>query len=174
MWSSRRRSNAIAVIGLTVVIGAAGAVGALVGDSERIRSYFTVAVLDEDGDARITEVVDYDFGTESRRGIFREVPGIDTDSNVTVSSPDAPDDTLVTENTIRIGDPNRTITGEHRYTIGYDLADVAIDRRLNWNAVGAGWRVEMEETEIHILAPWEFTDIEFATVRRSVRRAGRL
>ena len=51
--------------------------GSLVGDPERVTGYWTSAVLDDDGSAQVTEVIDYSFGTVApdKHGIFRVIPG---------------------------------------------------------------------------------------------------
>ncbi|MEZ5271565.1 MAG: DUF2207 domain-containing protein [Ilumatobacteraceae bacterium] len=75
---------------------------------------------------RIREVVDQDFGNHQRHGYERVIPtdfGAATD--VTASSPDAPDDLSVVnegyQTRIRIGDPDTTIDGQHRYVLTYTL-----------------------------------------------------
>ena len=84
---------------------------------------------------RITETFDQDFGSNDRRGHQRLIPndfGAPTD--VVASSPDAPDDVTVDavdgQTRIRIGDPDITITGQHRYTLSYTLPGRAARQRL--------------------------------------------
>ncbi|MFN8050792.1 MAG: DUF2207 domain-containing protein [Acidimicrobiales bacterium] len=155
-----RLRHLLLVLGLPIVVagsavGAAGAtptVAAQTG-SERIVSFDSTVVVNKDGSADITEVIDYDFGYTSRHGIERYIPtvfpwtgaspkgsspGATFDrvtpiSDVEVSaSGDTPADTDISQETadgqdqtkIRIGDPDTTITGEHTYTIRYKLAGV--------------------------------------------------
>jgi uncharacterized membrane protein YgcG len=80
---------------------------------------------------RIREVVDQDFGSHDRHGYERIIPndfGVPID--VTASSPDAPADVSVVDegaNTrIRIGDPRRTLSGQHRYVLEYTLPDARL------------------------------------------------
>ncbi len=117
----------------------------------------------EDGSARIVEVIDYDFGSQARHGIFRDVPGLSPDARVVVSSPTAPDDVLVTgtayDSRIRVGDPNRTVRGRHRYTIEYPLAAVAPSGALSWKAVGSSWTVPIERAHIHVVAPFRLAGL---------------
>lgn len=75
------------------------------------------------------EVVDMDLGHMSQHGYQRIVPndfGVPT--KVVATATDAPDDVSVTEYTsttqIRVGDPNVTVTGQHRYTLDYVLPAV--------------------------------------------------
>ena len=155
--------KALLAVGSLVVGGAAFA-GSVGGDQERVAGLWTSAVVDESGEAAITEVIVYEFGplANDKHGIFRDVPGLDADADVVVSSPTAPDDVLLQdfgpETRIRIGDANQNVSNRHTYRIEYPLADVASDGRLNWNAVGVSWEVELEDIEIHVITPFEVTD----------------
>jgi hypothetical protein len=60
-------------------------------------------------------------------GIFRDLPGLRTSALIEVSSPDAPDAFAVsTAGTprIRIGDPDRTVSGLQRYVLTYTVDGV--------------------------------------------------
>ncbi len=93
----------------------------------------TVVVRPEGDGVRVTEYVDIDFGTETRRGYERLVPndfGVPTE--VTASSPDA-DDTVTVDDfgrytRIRIGQADVTFTGQHRYELDYVLPDARFDQ----------------------------------------------
>ena len=142
MRHNRRRKWDVLWMVLIVVALAVGAlIAAAVADTERISGYWTAATIDPSGSARIVEVIDYDFGLETRRGIFRDVPGLAPDAQVTVTATDAPDDTLLQDlggsTRIRIGNPDITITGRHRYTIEYGLDTVVSGDQVAWDAVGA-------------------------------------
>ncbi|CAN5604458.1 hypothetical protein BH23ACT3_BH23ACT3_11040 [soil metagenome] len=86
-----------------------------------------VTVSPAGGDAlRIREVIDQDFGSAQRRGLEAYVPvnfGVPTD--VTVTSPDAPDDVsterIGSDLRIRVGDPDVTVNGQNRYVLEYTL-----------------------------------------------------
>lgn len=80
---------------------------------------------------RIMEVIDQDFGSSQRRGHERYVPvdfGVPTD--VRASSATAPDAVRVerfgAEVRIRIGDPDITVTGQHRYLLGFTLPEARL------------------------------------------------
>lgn len=126
---TRRRWDLFWLGLLAVLLGVGGTVAALLGDTERIASYWTAAEIGPDGTADIVEVIDYDFGPRQRRGIFRDVPGLPPTSPVEVTVVDAPDDVTLlergssrrVETRIRIGDPDITVTDRHRYTIRYGL-----------------------------------------------------
>jgi hypothetical protein len=115
----RRRRIDVALIALVVLVaGIVPSVVAAASGGERVAQMWVGAVVADDGSGRITEVLDYDFGGRNRHGIDVFAPGLRTSAPVEVSSPDAPDDVHVsTDGTprIRVGDPNRTVSGLHRY-----------------------------------------------------------
>lgn len=158
--------------GGSLVVGAVALVGAFAGDTERVERLWTSADLADDGSAQITEVIDYDFGSATdKHGIFRYVWDLSPEAPITVDSPDAPDAIRVTPEAvdgregarIRIGDPNVTVSGRHRYRIDYPLPGVARGTTLDWEAVGVGWEVPIEEAEIHVVAPFELLDATCST-----------
>lgn len=100
---------------------------------ERILSYAVVAAIQRDASVLITERIAYDFGGRARHGITREIPvkyPYDRDHDRitpltvrSVGSPDAPAQYTVDNAggtvTIKIGDPDRTVSGVHAYTLTY-------------------------------------------------------
>jgi hypothetical protein len=143
-----------------LTVGAAAAVGAAVGDTERVASYWAAAEVAADGRAQVTEVIDYDFGPEQRRGIRLDVFDLDPDAPISASSPTAPDAVLVSPvpggTNIRIGDPDVTISGRHRYRIQYPLVVRAGESKVSWNAVGTHWEVDISRAEIHLVGPFDW------------------
>jgi hypothetical protein len=69
-----------------------------------------------------------------------------------------PDTTISGRHRYRIGDPDTTISGRHRYRIDYPLAGVARATTLDWEAVGVSWEVGIDEADIHVVAPFERLD----------------
>jgi hypothetical protein len=154
----RRRIAVLITVLLSLGIGFVTTIAAAVGDTERISSYWVSGTLTDDG-LVVTEVIDYDFGSVvPKHGIYRDVPDALAQS-VSVSSPTAPDGVLVSEGywdiSIRIGDPNRTITGRHRYRIDYVLPLTAVvqDGFFAWDAIGTDWTVPMQEVEVALVLP---------------------
>jgi hypothetical protein len=147
----------LVVVGMGLVVMLAAATG----DSERVTGLWAGAEISDDGGARVTEVIDYGFGGESRHGIFRDVPGLSPEAAVTVSSATAPDQVelvgMGSQTRIRIGDPDRTVGGRHRYRLQYPLTGLAPNGKVAWDAVGTGWPVDLSRIEIHLVAPFEFT-----------------
>jgi hypothetical protein len=161
-------------IGVLVVVawGVFSTVPASAEDAEHISSYDVALTVGAGGSMGVTETIAYDFGTNRRHGIFRTIPTkvpFDNDnfrlyplSDVRVTSPDgAPTDVSRSEaagvTTLRIGDPDKTITGRHTYVLRYTV-DGALnsfpDRvELYWNAIGAEWSVPIERATVHVIAP---------------------
>lgn len=160
MRLSTKRARDRVLIGLgAVVVGVAAAAGAALADGERIADTQIHVAVDQDGSARISEVIDYDFGTASERhGIFRDVPGLTSDSDVEVSS-DAPDQFVLLGDQIKIGDPDETISGRYRYEIDYTLERVAPGGKVGFNGVGAGWDVPITAATIVITGPYDWSGL---------------
>ena len=115
---------------LLLVLAVAGSAGA----AERIARFDVTIEVEPDASLQVTEEIAYDFGDEQRRGIYRDVP-------VRYSRRGAPDHSITLEllsvtdggglpqpaqvsrqgshRRIRIGDPDRTVTGLQHYRIRY-------------------------------------------------------
>ncbi|HEY5989176.1 MAG TPA: DUF2207 domain-containing protein [Streptosporangiaceae bacterium] len=173
--------SAIAAVVLATILAAPSGASAQTG-TERITSYDTGIAIQRDGSILVTERIVYNFGSNQRHGIIREIPvrlryngsydriyRVDVRS---VHSPDAPDQYTVENNgsyvSIRIGDPNRTVTGEHTYWITYlvrgSVNAFADHDELYWNAVGNQWDVPIGQATVRVSAP--------AAVTRAVCFAG--
>lgn len=155
-----------------VAVAAPSHPAAAQGSEERIREYRVELRIEEDGDLDVREVIAYDFGAQERHGILRTIPvRLRYDDRhdrlypveiVSVEgSPGAPDEYRVERGggdlTLRIGDPDRTITGAHTYTIAYRV-EAALNGfddhdELYWNAVGAEWSVPVEQASVTVVAP---------------------
>jgi hypothetical protein len=124
----RRRVDIAVLAGVVLLAGVAAVAGVVAATPERVARLWAGAEVGRGGAASVTEVIDYDFAGRQRHGIYRDVPGLDPADPVRVHSDSAPDQFQVTgtahQTRLRIGDPNRTVTGRHRYTIGYRLAGV--------------------------------------------------
>jgi hypothetical protein len=136
---------------------------------ERIASLWVSATVDDAGRAAIVELIEWDFaGASDRHGIYREVPGLPVDAPVSAQVDGAHTDVLVEPAningqpgaSIRIGDPAITVSGRHRYEVGYPLSGLTTeDGRLVWDAVGTGWDVPIGPVEVHLVAPFELSEI---------------
>ncbi|MGH9164934.1 MAG: DUF2207 domain-containing protein, partial [Acidimicrobiales bacterium] len=73
---------------------------------------------------------------------------------------------------LRIGDPDRTITGRHTYTIDYDVAGALngfdTHDELYWNAIGTEWSVAVAQPTVRVSTPGPITRVAcFAGPERS-------
>ena len=101
----------------------------MIGDGnpeERVDSWQTI-VEPAGGDAlRITENIDWDFGDNRHHGVFRAIPNdfgapTDIEASSTGRAGRRPVEDQGYQTMIKIGDPDTTITGQHRYTLAYTL-----------------------------------------------------
>lgn len=168
---------AIAAVAIVAMVAPAGPAAAQVG-GERISAYDVDIRVESTGAMTVTETIDYDFGTAQRHGIFRDVPvRLDYDARyeriyplqvVSVDgSPGTPDQyetsTAGRLKRIKIGDPDRTISGPHRYVIVYRV-EAALNGfpdhdELYWNAIGTEWSVPIGRATVRVTAPAEVTAV---------------
>ncbi|MGW0929386.1 DUF2207 domain-containing protein [Streptomyces sp. NPDC002644] len=145
-----------------LVVGLTGLLGAVFGGpGERVLLHRVVAEIAEDDSARITEVIDYDFAGEDRHGIHRRIGGTGTgtprDMTATLDGKPVPfttTDTGVGGVRVRLGDPDGTLTGVHRYRLSYTLPGlVHAGQGFSWDVNGLGWEVPAERVQVRITAP---------------------
>ena len=164
----------LAILAMTLLAGFR-VIGA--GDESLIRpEHFDakqVTVRPEGADGvRIREVVDIDFGPTARRGYQRILPNdFGAPIDVTASSPDANDDVEVVqfggETRIRVGDPNVTFTGRHRYVLEYTLPDAAVSTgRLDLDIIGTDETFVTQRFEI-VLTGFSFDSLDCSTGDRN-------
>ncbi|MFH7335240.1 DUF2207 domain-containing protein [Streptomyces sp. KHY 26] len=168
-----RVRSLIRIFLLALVLGVVVAVARNTFNTERVTTMWVGARIAADGSARITEVVDYDFGypDSERHGIYRDLPDLpyDEDEAHVTATMDGhrvpweltagddytePDGERETATRIQVGDPDRAVTGVHRYRVQYTLQGVVKNGGLAWDAVGTGWRVDRSRVEIHVLTPY--------------------
>jgi uncharacterized membrane protein YgcG len=169
------------VVALLAGLGVATSVGppaAAQAGAERIVSFASEVVIQSDGALRITERIRYDFGSDARHGIFREIPvrfDYEPDrryerlmpiDDVSVETRPGTPGNLKIESAgayerLRIGDPDRTIVGVHDYTISYRvrgaLNPFEDHDELYWNITGNEWPVPIASANAIVAAPGPVT-----------------
>jgi hypothetical protein len=139
--------------------------------SEQIVSYDVAIVVQHDASMLVTEQIVYDFGGQDRHGVIREIPvlraynkrydryyPVDVRS---VTSLDAPAQYTVNYTgdtvTIKIGDPDQTVTGVHIYRLTYlvrsGMDGYADHDELYWDAIGDQWDVPIGHATVRVTAP---------------------
>jgi uncharacterized membrane protein len=138
--------------------------------AEVIRDFHVDATMDSERNLSVTETITYDFEDAERHGIYRNIPvrytrdgaGYDLHLKGISASMDGkavPFSTTYGDGDIivKIGDPNKTITGPHTYAITY-----ATNRAINffeahselyWNVTGNGWPVVIEKASMSVGMP---------------------
>ncbi len=162
-----------AVVGVAIggssLLGLTGLIGA--GNHPERFDAKLIVVSPAGGDGlRITEYVDQDFGHHRRHGYERVIPNdFGAPIDVRAASPDAPDAVSVTNlgdrTQIRIGDPDITKRGQHRYELSYTLPDAELSQfGLALDIVAAfgdGWPGDNETGRMEVIV----TGFELGNVR---------
>jgi len=139
--------------------------------AERITSYDARIVIQRNGSILVTEQITYDFGTDQRHGIFRVIPvrvryngrydrvyPIDVRSvSSDTPNPEYEVDSSGSSISIKIGNPDQTVSGVHWYQISYlvrgSLNAFAEHDELYWNVVGNQWDVPIGRARVRVSAP---------------------
>ncbi len=142
--------------------------------AESIERYYVDMTLNTDSSVDIVETIDYDFGVNQRHGIFRFIPvNFDVEGqekmnglkqrklefrNLAVTR-DGISETYTKDSKdsngnyyVKIGNPNKTITGTHTYKVHY-----TVDGSLRyfddfdevyWNAIGLDWEIPIKNIKV--------------------------
>jgi len=148
------RILAAVVSSIFMAIGVAPANAAA---GESIQLYSVAINIAADGVTQFTETIDYDFGANSRHGIFRSIPLWDNlpnnkrrmyDVALQVITVDGTSASYTTDEangflTAKIGDSNVLLTGHHQYVIRYWITNAlttltAADLSANTPGVNVG------------------------------------
>ncbi|MBT5016280.1 DUF2207 domain-containing protein [Candidatus Peregrinibacteria bacterium] len=128
----------------------------------------------ENSTIHVTETIVYDFETEEHRGIFRDILETFDDNTKIISVTDENGEPYPYEATdgdkytsLRIGDPNIYITGEHTYVITYEIEqEISFFEEhdeLYWNVNGTAWEVPFNEVSATITYPQKLTSEDIMT-----------
>lgn len=159
----------VAVVGAVLLVVAAASAQT---SGERIRSYDVDIRIQPNGQLLVVERIDYDFADNEHHGIFRDIPvrfpfdntfdrvyPIHVESVTATGGASAKTKTSTNGGTleIKIGDPDKTVTGRHVYTITYRV-DGALNGfsdhdELYWNATGTDWPVPVDAAAAEVTLP---------------------
>ncbi|MBP6859924.1 MAG: DUF2207 domain-containing protein [Candidatus Magasanikbacteria bacterium] len=137
--------------------------------AEEVRSFHASIHILDDASVQISEKIQYDFGSAQKHGIFRTIPyGLSLRSLplyisdmqvVDEQGVRLPFDISKKESNlfIKIGDPDKTVTGIHTYIISYTVQNVVKFLKTNdqfyWNITGNAWEVPIAEASASISFP---------------------
>jgi uncharacterized membrane protein YgcG len=170
-----RRATLVGIASVAVISSAWTLPARAVGEST---SGFAVDIaIQRNGDLLVTETIEQDFGSTPRHGIIRYIPDrlryddrydrvypIDL-LRVQAAPSGTPDDVETSSDegafVIRIGDPDRTITGPHTYTIAYRVEGAmngfTDHDELYWNAIGDRWEQPIGQMQVRVRGPAAIT-----------------
>lgn len=147
--------------------------------AEKIDSFDVQIVAYKDGTMDITESINYDFESLDRHGIFRYIPlyskvgdlyRIIKIENVRVERDGEEEQFEKSQSkekiNIKIGDPDKTITGAHIYKISYKVengigSNFPDHDEIYWNATGDDWAIPIEEVSIKITTDFGLSPTNF-------------
>ena len=134
--------------------------GSAVDAKEQIQNFDSKININKDGTIEVEEKIVYDFGNLQRHGIYRNTPYIKTNKagkkfelefeNFSVTDENGKKyqykKSVSNENiNLKIGDPNRTITGVNIYLIKYKVSGALTyfsdHDELYWNSNGNEWTI---------------------------------
>jgi len=137
----------------------------------KITNFTDQLAVQADGHVNVTETIAVDFNTLQKHGIFRELPyryrtdsgqTINTDiTNLSVTNGSVAIPYSLSHDsstlTIKIGDPNQTVSGTQQYVLKYTETGVlrafqGYDE-LYWNATGNAWPVPIDAATANVLLP---------------------
>jgi len=138
---------------------------------EKIENFLVKIQIDRNGKINVMEEIKYDFGSAYKHGIYRDIPLIKENregdkfkidvENISVNDNDGNQYQYEISKgrnlSLKIGNPNKTITGKNVYIINYMISGALtyFDTydELYWNAIGTEWKVPIENAFIQIIVP---------------------
>jgi len=141
--------------------------------AEEITSFSVRADIQKDGRVMIKETIVYDFGTEEKHGIYRNIPLIKTNkenkklrmdlklNSVTDETGGSYSFTKIEKDelNLKIGDANRLITGSHTYILTYEITGALTyfsdHDELYWNVNGNQWQVPISNLSFEVRFPFD-------------------
>ena len=140
--------------------------------AEEINRFDDTITIQSDGRVEVSEGIEYDFANVYRHGIFRNIPVIKTNtegkkfvvgfSRFSVLDTAGKAYQFKTTRTdesvsLKIGDPDRTMTGVHPYFVNYlvegGLTYFSDHDELYWNVTGNDWEIPIDKASATISFP---------------------
>jgi uncharacterized membrane protein len=154
-------------------LGALAQTTAAAPNTEKIERYWTTVTVQTDASIRVEETIIYNFGSNQKHGIFRNVPVVYATKsgtnerleleNITVTDENRKPyafttSTMGNDRQIKIGDPSILVTGEHTYDIRYTVPNAIgfFDTydEIYWNAMGNEWPVPIDIASVLVEFPF--------------------
>jgi len=166
MTAAFRTLRRVAVLAVVFLLLAWPVFPAGANPGEEVTSFSSDIVVSEDGTISVTERIDYTF-PEPRHGIYRDIPyryEMDNEEVVIVpveviSVEGAPYEIEKSKTTVRIkiGDPDKTVTGMQSYVIKYVVSGALRyfddHDEVYWNVTGHEWQVPLRRVVAKVYLP---------------------
>lgn len=138
---------------------------------EHIKNFHSDITVNTDGSINVVETITYVFDSGEHHGIYRNIPMSNTleDTNFmlpyvihsvideTGKAYTYADNSTPYEISLKIGDPDKLITGEHTYVISYSVSTVMTSQpdfdELYWNVTGNEWEVPIIHADAVVHLP---------------------
>ncbi len=146
-----------------------------------IKNYDVDIKVEKNSDLFITERLIVDFGNEKKHGIYRDIPlefkapngkkkKIQIKDIFVTDEQINPYQTKISQHQgnlrIRIGDPNKFVSGIQkyiiRYKVKYALYKIGNIDELYWNAIGTGWAVPILSGSATVVLPFDHSSVQSA------------
>uniref|UniRef100_A0A7V5XHZ8 DUF2207 domain-containing protein n=1 Tax=Thermodesulfobacterium geofontis TaxID=1295609 RepID=A0A7V5XHZ8_9BACT len=157
-----------------------------------IKSYNVELKVGPNSELKIIEHLIVDFGYENKHGIYRDIPLDFYDPSGKKHKIEIKDILVTDQNLnsyqikvfkygnnlrIRIGDPNKFVSGFQnyiiRYKVRYALYNFGNIDELYWNAIGTGWDVPIKNATAKVILPFDDSSIQFACYTGIFRSIGK-
>lgn len=157
-----------------------------------IKSYNVELKVEPNSELKVIEHLIVDFGYENKHGIYRDIPLDFYDPSGKKHKIEIKDILVTDQNLnsyqikvfkygnnlrIRIGDPNKFVSGIQNYIIRYKVRYALYNFRnideLYWNAIGTGWDVPIKNATAKVILPFDVSSIQFACYTGIFRSIGK-
>jgi hypothetical protein len=148
--------------------------------------------VEPNSELKVIEHLIVDFGYENKHGIYRDIPLDFYDPSGKKHKIEIKDILVTDQNLnsyqikvfkygnnlrIRIGDPNKFVSGIQnyiiRYKVRYALYNFGNIDELYWNAIGTGWDVPIKNATAKVILPFDDSSIQFACYTGIFRSIGK-
>lgn len=138
--------------------------------SEQIDNFATGVTISKDGMIKVVETIDYNFGSNERHGIFRNIKKRNKNQDgqlyetpisvLSVTDLKGTAYSYTTEDSgdylkLKIGDANKLVTGLQNYIITYTvkgaIGDFSDHDELYWNVTGNEWEVPILASSVTVV-----------------------
>lgn len=150
--------------------------------AEEIKEFGAKIYINKDGTVDVEEKIVYDFGEQYRHGIFRQIPFVKINQQGKKFILDFKNFKVVDEVgksyrftsskegeriKLKIGDPQKTISGTHTYIISYKVAGALTyfsdHDELYWNVTGNEWEAVIEVVKAAVYLPQKIEENDLKT-----------